>query len=361
MLGLSPLFGEVSGSPALGKLPVDHVRRLSRKLVPSVLALTAFSNPAAAQAIVDWPLAGQTPITALGAIQFAIFSGVMGAALLSAIALIRLRARSLAENTELKARVGELSSALARSEALLNLKDQRIVVWPTDGSRPSVVGDLPAETGAPLERGPFLAYGRLLTAKSAAALERAWEALTSQSTSFDMVVETSSGALLEVQGRRSALHSVLRFSSFSALQDEHARLKLEIERLRADHENLLALADELKMPLWLRDEKGKLRWVNKAYAQAVEAATPQIAVSDGRELLPAATREMLVQQQGVGEVAQAPVTTVVKGERRIYNVVAVAGREGTAGIASDGSEIEALRKEFDSLARSHADTLDKLT
>src|SRR5690606_5464302 len=105
----------------------------------------------------------------------------------------------------------------------------------------------------------------------------------------------------------------------------------------------------------------QLRWVNRAYAQAVEAATPQIAVSDGRELLPAATREMLVQQQGVGEVAQAPVTTVVKGERRIYNVVAVAGREGTAGIASDGSEIEALRKEFDSLARSHADTLDKLT
>lgn len=361
MLGLSPLFGEVSGSPALGKLPVDHVRRLSRKLVPSVLALTAFSNPAAAQAIVDWPLAGQTSITALGAIQFAIFSGVMGAALLSAIALIRLRARSLAENTELKARVGELSSALARSEALLNLKDQRIVVWPTDGSRPSVVGDLPAETGAPLERGTFLAYGRWLTAKSAAALERAWEALTSQSTSFDMVVETSSGALLEVQGRRSALHSVLRFSSFSALQDEHARLKLEIERLRADHENLLALADELKMPLWLRDEKGKLRWVNKAYAQAVEAATPQVAVSDGRELLPAATREMLAQQQGVGEVAQTPVTTVVKGERRIYNVVAIAGREGAAGIASDGSEIETLRKEFDSLARSHADTLDKLT
>lgn len=361
MLGLSPLFGEVSGSPALGKLPVDYVRRLSRKLMPSVLALTAFSHPAAAQAIVDWPLAGQTPITALGAIQFAIFSGVMGAALLSAIALIRLRARSLAENTELKARVGELSSALARAEALLNLKDQRIVVWPTDGSRPSVVGDLPAETGAPLERGTFLAYGRWLTAKSAAALERAWEALTSQSTSFDMVVETSSGALLEVQGRRSALHSVLRFSSFSALQDEHARLKLEIERLRADHENLLALADELKMPLWLRDEKGKLRWVNKAYAQAVEAATPQVAVSDGRELLPAATREMLAQQQGVGEVAQTPVTTVVKGERRIYNVVAIAGREGAAGIASDGSEIETLRKEFDSLARSHADTLDKLT
>lgn len=361
MLGLGPLFGEVSGSQALGKSPHRKALRLAKTVLPSFIAMSAFVRPAAAQSMVDLPLIGQTTISTLGAIQFSIFAGVMGAAFLSAIGLIRLRARTAAENSTLKARVSELTGALSRSEALLNLKDQRVVVWPSDGSRPSVVGDLPAETGAPLERSTFLAYGRWLNAKSAAALERSWEALRDRGTGFDLVVETGAGALLEIQGRRSALHSVLRFSSFSALQTQHARLKLDLERLRADHENILSLVNELDMPFWLRNEAGHLRWVNAAYARSVEAATPEMAVSNAQELLPATTRETFAQHQRLGDVSRAPVATVVGGERKVYHVTAVAGREGSAGVASDTSEVEALRKEFESMVRSHADTLDKLT
>src|SRR5690606_8989759 len=83
--------------------------------------------------------------------------------------------------------------------------------------------------------------------------------------------------------------------------------------------------------------------------------------TNGVELLPAATRETIAEQQGIGDVLRAPVATVVNGERKLYHVTAVAGREGSAGVASDTSEIEALRKEFESMARSHADTLDQLT
>jgi len=361
MLGLSPLFSEVSGPQGQEASPNRKARRFARKVLPSMLALSAFADPAAAQGVMELPFVGQATISTHGALQFAIFAGVMGAALLSAIGLIRLRARSLAENAELKARVAELSGALSRSEALLNLKDQRVVVWPTDGGRPSVVGDLPADSGAPLERSTFLAFGRWLDAMSAAALERSLQALRDHGSGFDLVAETNAGTLLEIQGRRSALHSVLRFSSFSAFQSEHARLKLEIERLREDHENLLSLVNELETPLWLRDENGRLRWVNRAYARAVEATAPESAVDEGRELLPSAASEALAENQRVGEASHASVSTVVRGERKVYHVTAVTGRDGSAGIASDASEIEALRKEFDSMARSHADTLDKLT
>src|SRR5690606_10388147 len=265
------------------------------RALSSMIAFSASIEGAAAQSVVNLPVIGQTTISTHGALQFAIFAGVMGAAFLCALGVIKLRARSLAEMSVLKGRVAELSSALSRSEALLNLRDQRIVVWPTGGDTPSVVGDLPAESGAPLERNAFLAFGRWLSAKSAAALERSLQALLDRGQSFDLVAETQSGTLLEVQGRRSALHSVLRFASYTSLQEEHARLKLELDQLRASHETLMRLLDQLDTPLWLRDQSGRLAWVNRAYAQAVEASEPSVAIQEGRELLPAASRDGLGQ------------------------------------------------------------------
>src|SRR5690606_38888939 len=137
-------------------------------------------------------------------IQLATFTGVMGAALLSAIFLIRERARTAAENLELRGRVADLNAALQRSEALLNLRDQRVVVWGNERKKPELVGALPTASGAPDERSAFLAFGRWLMPRSAAALEHAIAALRDKGVAFDLVVETQSGTPLEVQGRKSA-------------------------------------------------------------------------------------------------------------------------------------------------------------
>ena len=47
--------------------------------------------------------------------QAAVFAGVMGAALVSAVWLIRERARTAAENSELRARVSDLNASIQRS------------------------------------------------------------------------------------------------------------------------------------------------------------------------------------------------------------------------------------------------------
>ena len=97
-----------------------------------------------------------TPLTAVMAMAqqegaaraaagLSISTGVLGAAFLSAIWLIRERGRTASENTELKNRMAELSGALSRAEALLNLKDQRIIVW-QGNQRPIVLGDLSPES-----------------------------------------------------------------------------------------------------------------------------------------------------------------------------------------------------------------------
>ena len=74
------------------------------------------------------------PLSAVDVIQFAVVSGVMGAALLSAIFLIRERGRTAAENVELRSRLADVNAALQRSESMLNLREQRVVVWSADTS-----------------------------------------------------------------------------------------------------------------------------------------------------------------------------------------------------------------------------------
>ena len=138
------------------------------------------------------------------------------------------------ENVELRARIADLNAALQRSDALLNLRDQRVIVWNNDNKKPELVGALPAESGAPDERAAFLAFGRWLMPRSAAALENAIAALREKGTAFDLVVETQTGAPLEVQGRKSAAHVIVRFVSLSETQRMQARLRMENQRLAAD-------------------------------------------------------------------------------------------------------------------------------
>ncbi|MDH6231311.1 signal transduction histidine kinase [Mesorhizobium soli] len=300
------------------------------------------------------------PVGAVDVMQLAVFLGVMGAALLSAVALIRERGRIAAENIDLRTRIGDLNASLQRSDALLNLRDQRIVVW-ADRQKPELIGALPAETAAPEDRAAFLAFGRWLTPRSAAALDRAVAGLREKGAQFDLVVETHTSAPLEVQGRKTPSHTLVRFISLSDTQRERARLKLDNQRLAADYDNVVGLVDALKMPFWLRSSDGRLRWVNRAYAEAVEAATPEAVLRDGKEFLGTPARETIAQHHAAHPVFEQTLSTVIGGDRRMFAVTDFASAEGAAGIAVDMSSVEAIHAEYERAVRSHADTLDQLT
>ncbi|TGT32086.1 alkaline phosphatase, partial [Mesorhizobium sp. M8A.F.Ca.ET.165.01.1.1] len=92
-------------------------------------------------------------------------------------------------------------------------RDQRLIVWTTDNKKAELIGSLPLESGAPDDRSAFLAFGRWLMPRSAAALEHAVAALREQPKAFDLVIETQAGVPLEVHGRKSAAHVLVRFVS----------------------------------------------------------------------------------------------------------------------------------------------------
>lgn len=300
-------------------------------------------------------------VSTVEVMQAAVFAGVMGAALLSAIWLIRERGRTAAENVQLRARVADLNASLQRSDALLNLRDQRIVVWAGEKKRPELIGTLPGDTGAPEDRSTFLAFGRWLMPRSAAALEHAVAALREKANTFDLIVETQKGAVIEVQGRKTATHLIARFVSLSEAQRSNARMKLENQRLVADYETILGLIDALKMPFWIRSADGRLKWVNRAFSDAVEAESADIAIRDGKEFLGVKARETIAGHHTRLPVFEQTLSTVIEGDRRMFAITDVAAGDGSAGIAADVSAIETIREEYERTLRSHADTLDQLT
>ena len=293
-------------------------------------------------------------------IQFAMFVGAMSAALASASWLIRERGKIAGENHALRDKVADLSTGLQRSEALLNLGDRRAVVWEHGKTRPEIIGSLPGDSGAPESRSGFLAFGRWLSAESAAALDRAVTLLRDKGRPFQLVVETAQGVPLDVSGRTAGGFAAVSFVSLGRLEAERAMLEAENRALGEALAMLRGLFDQLDIPVWMRGGDGRHTWVNAAYAANVEAADAATAASEERELLGTIARQRIERERGAGASFHDRLSTVVKGDRRVFDVTDFAGLAGAAGIALDVTEIEAVRAELKRTIDSHAETLDHL-
>ena len=87
---------------------------------------------------------------------------------------------------------------------MLNLRDQRVIVWASDDKKPELIGTLPAEFGAPEDRGAFLAFGRWLMPRRPPRSIMRSSALREKAAGFDIGSRRMNGAPLEVQGRKTA-------------------------------------------------------------------------------------------------------------------------------------------------------------
>ena len=172
------------------------------------------------------------PVSTVEVMQLAVFVGVMGAALLSAICLDprtgphRRRERRAAQPD----RRSQRRAAALRSAA--------------QSARPARhrLGERPQEAGtdrhAARRSRRARRRGRVPCLRPLAdaalgrrARSRRRRACAKRPSRFDLIVEATNGAPLEVQGRKTAQHVIVRFLSLSETQRAQARLKLENQRL----------------------------------------------------------------------------------------------------------------------------------
>jgi signal transduction histidine kinase/PAS domain-containing protein len=293
-------------------------------------------------------------------IQLSMFVGAMGAALLAAVWLIRERGKMSGQNLSLRTRIADLTAAVERSDALLASRDSRIIVWDANAQKPEVIGSLSPESGAPADPTHFLAFNRWATPHSASILDNMIKVLRERGTPFEKSIETITGQQLEVQGRRTGSTSFVRFLGLSGIQAENSRLKHDLDELRASTQLINALLDNLSFPIWRRDPSGIVAYCNEAYSKMIgnDRATEG---TGSNELFGSQARELIERKRLPDGRFKDQVSTVINGDRAVFEVIDVATTTGSIGLARDVSELDSLREEFDRTLRSQSDTLNQLT
>ncbi len=294
-------------------------------------------------------------------VQFALLAGALAAAIGSALWLIRERGRTASQNLSLRGQISAMSSRMNQLEALANAEGQRAIVWADKEVRPALIGKLDPHIGAPDARSEFLAFGRWLEPRSAARLDEAVAHLRDKAIAFHDVVETAIGTPIEVSGRTTGGSAIVRFASLSGERAEHARLAAEHARVAATLQSLQALLDRADMPVWLRGSDGRLAWVNSAYAKAVECADAEAVVTGRSELFGSQSTATMTEHRLREGAYEGTVSTVVRGDRMVYDVLDVEGSFGSAGLGHDRTETEAVRAELNTTIRSQEETLNELT
>ncbi len=293
-------------------------------------------------------------------ILLAVFGGAMSFAILSAVWMIRERGSLNESNQQYRQRLSDLRATNERLEALVNVSDQRTVVWDGTDERPEILGALSKSSGAPIDRQDFLAFGRWLTPDSALSFEEALSKLRDSAEAFDLPLMTHIGGVLEAQGRVSGSHALVRFVELTGERSALSQLEAEHARLNATFETLQTLFHAISSPVWFRDSAGRLFWTNSAYANAVDCEDGAEAVERGVELLDSMQRRSVAKTQESEGTYSGSLPAVIAGDRRMLEITEVKSPAGSAGIALDRNEIEEINAVLRRTTETHAQTLDHL-
>jgi PAS domain-containing protein len=258
----------------------DSIRAFCRKATAVSALLTSVALPGAAHA--DTAGLFNDNLNGGQIVLLATLAGAITFAVLSSIALMRARNRAETENAELRSQIAGFKASAERAEALVEGAEQRLVAWGPPGEAPLVAGQLTASVGVPGDRAAFLAFGTWLQPESAARLDRAIERLRESGDAFAITIATVAGSLVEASGRTVGSSAVASFRDLSGDRLARAEAEARYDLLVAEVETLKATLSAAPMPIWLRDDEGRLTWVNAAYAHAVEAPDSETAVERGR-------------------------------------------------------------------------------
>ncbi len=147
---------------------------------------------------------------------------------------------------------------------------------------------------------------------------------------------------------------------------EVARLTTDADRLAKAFEAITQLIEAAPIPMWHRGPDLRLTLVNRAYVEAVDAASAEDAVERGLELVEAAGGVGPIAAASAardsGEVRARTVPATIGGQRRSVRIVDVPlGDAGVAGYAIDHDELERARADFRRFADAQRDMLDRLS
>lgn len=289
----------------------------------------------------------------------ALAGGVL-AAIIVAIAF-REKARQLGKRlAHKKARLETLIEVEGNFRALTSLEPVCCLLWRDDVPR-LVLHTLPPRLGVPAKLPQLLRFGAWLHPDDAGRIATSVEHLQKTGEAFVANASTIEGHVLEVSGAVAGADMILRFKPFSPVNAELVRLIGENKRLKQSLDDRESLLDTLPVPVWLRDHRGALTWVNAAYATAVNTKGCEDVLRQQIELFEMRQRAELSRKMQLKKPARLRLQTIVDGHVQIYDTVAAPLARGSCGAALDVASLATAQGELERQMAAHSRTLNKVS
>ncbi len=309
-------------------------------------ALWAFTAPSALAAPLSAGDGLMVPLTAIAAATVSVFAF---------FALRRLRLGGQA----LRQHIAELEGRRNETETALAAERHAMLVWRGREEVPErLVNTLRNELTIPDEPENLIQYRNWLDADSAAALKQAVAELRQSGRPFTVAVRSLSGTLLEAAGRAAGGLATLSFRSLAGERQQSMELAHDARKLTRQVERLSAVLDAAPFPVWIKDEEGKLTWVNRAYVAAAEMSDSEQVLKAGFDLAPTQRIDFTRANPEAHLLGRAH--TVLAGSMKALNIHEVPVSGGQAGYAVDVTPLEEAEKELERHIKAHGSTLNKL-
>jgi len=335
----------------------QHLR--PRVFAPALVLALATSYPA--------PAAPEPTRQAANALDMAadllVLAIVIGL-ILAAGAAAHLFLRAAARARQTAARANEAMTALRQelevAQSIVMADPQALVAFETDGTPRLVNHGLDPKVGVPAKLRNLMRFASWLERTAAPALEAKLKELKANGRPFELTLKTLAGPHVEVEGRASASGYYLKIRDLAGRRMEHANLLKQHRALSEELASHKALLDSLPLPVWFRDADGKLQWVNRAYATAVEAPRADLVIEQQRELLETRQRRAAEAALAAGETFRRRLQTVLAGERRSFDTIVVPVARASAGAVIDTAPLESMQDELSRHMAAHERTLDRV-
>jgi len=263
--------------------------------------------------------------------------------------------------TEIEAETRRINAELGAAHALMNSESQAVITWEHGDDNPRLMTyTLAPELGVPVQLRRLARFASWLERDSALAMENALDALRETGAGFNEILTTATGANIEADGRASGPFLVVRLRAPREHGEERARLAARLRETEDALAAFRAVIHALPMPAWLRDGEDRISWVNPAYVAAVDAGSARDVVEGQIELLEARQRSQISGTLASGKQFRERLQTIVGGERRSYDTVALPAGPSTGGVAIDVAPLETARGELDRQMAAHARTLNRV-
>ena len=343
-------------------------------------ALAATPAGAMAQPLAQDPAAAGPDLLLIAAV------GAVALTIAAILWAVRISAANRNQSLHWSNKLAEMEARLEKSDAVLSAHPGLVLVWEDDNvSAKKGWGD-PKILGGPAALASLLSFSkdsedddatpvaRLLSslgdlplrddeASEPQTLRDKINALREHGVAFSGAVMTHDGRSIEADGRVAGGQVALWLTDPAVRMAEDGAIIGTFRERAADLHGSHGLLERAPFPAWRRNADLQLTWVNRAYAEAVEAASAPDVVRQQIELDPTIKKLATV---AASERKPQDGRAIVNagGERRVFRIIETplhgAGDAALGGFAVDATELDKTKSDLREHIEANQRTLDQI-